>query len=141
MPSWNAAHYLKYRDERTRAAGDLAARIKLDAPATIADLGCGPGNSTQILRDRWPNAEIIGIDNSTEMLESAREDFPAHNWVLADISDWNPDRHFDLLYSNAALQWVANHGLLIRELFKTVAPGGAFAFQIPSSNFAKDVDP
>lgn len=136
MSKWNADHYLKFGDERTRAAVDLAARIKLDTPATIADLGCGPGNSTQILRDRWPNAEIVGVDNSPEMLQSAKQDFPAHHWLLADISAWSPASHFDLLYSNAALQWIPNHNLLVRQLFKSVAPGGVFAFQIPSSTYA-----
>ena len=76
MSNWNAAHYLKYGDERTRAAADLAARIKLDAPNTIADLGCGPGNSTQILWTRWPHSDVLGIANSSEMIETAKQSFP-----------------------------------------------------------------
>jgi len=136
MSNWNAAHYLKFGDERTRAAVDLAARIKLETPSTIADLGCGPGNSTQILRARWPNAEIVGVDNSSEMLKSANQTFPGYDWLLADISDWKPDGRFDLLYSNAALQWIPNHNSLVRRLFETVSPGGVLAFQIPSSTYA-----
>lgn len=136
MTAWNAKHYLTYGDERTRPALDLAARVKLTSPATIADLGCGPGNSTQILRNRWPAARIVGIDSSPEMLQAARESYPDQNWLLADVSQWRPDDSFDLLYSNAALQWIPDHDTLLRRLFSYVAPGGALAFQVPSSTFA-----
>ena len=136
MEDWNATHYLKYCDERTRAAADLAMRIRLEDPERIADLGCGPGNSTQVLCARWPEADIVGIDNSAGMLESAREAFPKQRWVQADLLNWNPDHGFDLLYSNAALQWVPNHDALVRNLFTHVLSGGALAFQIPSSTFA-----
>ena len=136
MSNWNAAHYLKYGDERTRAAADLAARIELDAPKTIADLGCGPGNSTQILWTRWPHCDVLGVDNSSEMIETAKQSFPEQNWLLADLSDWTPANRMDLIYSNAALQWLPNHDVLIRHLFTMVAPGGALAFQIPSATYA-----
>lgn len=136
MTNWNAAHYLKYGDERTRAAADLAARIKLDAPNTIVDLGCGPGNSTQVLRTRWPHSDVLGIDNSSEMIETARESFPEQDWLLADASDWVPADPIDLVYSNAALQWIPNHEVLMRQLLTMIAPGGALAFQIPSSTYA-----
>ncbi|TXT39468.1 MAG: trans-aconitate 2-methyltransferase, partial [Planctomycetota bacterium] len=88
MSNWNAEHYLKYGDERTRPAADLVARIRIDRPAVIADLGCGPGNSTQILRDRWPQSEIIGIDNSPQMIEAAQRTYPDQKWLLADVSQW-----------------------------------------------------
>ncbi|MCA9195374.1 MAG: DinB family protein [Planctomycetaceae bacterium] len=133
---WDAALYLKYGDERTRPAVDLAARIKLDSPATVVDLGCGPGNSTQVLRSRWPSAEVIGIDNSANMIAAAREAFPEQSWVLADISGWAPQRSFDLVYSNAALQWIPNHAALMVQLFEAVSAGGVLAFQIPSSMYA-----
>ncbi len=136
MSNWDAEHYLRYGNERTRAAADLSVRIKLDAPTAIADLGCGPGNSTQILLGRWPNADIVGIDSSTEMLQSARQSFPEQNWLLADVSTWTPDNSFDLLFSNAALQWIPDHAALMRHLFAMVAPGGALAFQIPSNRYA-----
>ncbi|MCA9133189.1 MAG: methyltransferase domain-containing protein [Planctomycetales bacterium] len=136
MSNWNAAHYLTYADERIRAAVDLAARIRLNSPTTIADLGCGPGNSTQILRDRWPAADILGIDNSAEMLDSAKKLYPDQKWELADVSNWKTDRSFDLLYSNAALQWIPNHDTLMPRLFAMVSSGGALAFQIPSSTYA-----
>lgn len=136
MPNWNASHYLKYGDERTRAAADLAARIRLDAPKTIVDLGCGPGNSTQILRDRWPQANVVGVDNSPEMIDAAKKSFPEQNWVVTDISNTTPANPFELVYSNAALQWIPNHKELMRHLFNLVAPDGALAFQIPSSTYA-----
>ena len=133
---WNAEHYLKFGDERTRPAADLVAQIRLDSPATIADLGCGPGNSTHLLRDRWPGADVVGIDNSSEMLQAARQQYPEQTWVLADVSRWTPDHPFDLLFSNAAFQWTASHDVLVRRLFDFVLPDGALAFQIPSSTFA-----
>jgi len=128
---------MRYGDQRTRAAADLAARIDLDAPKTIADLGCGPGNSTQILRTRWPHSDILGIDNSSEMIEAAKRSFPEQNWLLADVSGWRPADPIDLVYSNAALQWLPSHDTLMRHLFTRVAPGGALAFQIPSSTYAR----
>lgn len=136
MFEWNAAHYLRFGDERTRAAADLAARVKLESPRTIVDLGCGPGNSTQILRTRWPPAEITGVDNSPEMIAAAQRSFPEQYWLLADLADWNPPLPVDLVFSNAVLQWVPHHQPLMRHLFGMVAPGGALAFQIPSGTFA-----
>jgi trans-aconitate 2-methyltransferase len=136
MENWNAAQYLKYGDERTRAAADLAARVKLERPETIADLGCGPGNSTEVLRSRWPTSNIIGIDNSAAMIDAAKRSFPGQSWVLADVADWAPANSIALVYSNAALQWLPNHGSLVRRLFSFLAPGGALAFQIPSSTYA-----
>ena len=136
MEDWNATHYLKYGDQRTRAAVDLATGITLRNPNFIVDLGCGPGNSTQILRKRWPDSHIIGIDNSVEMIRAAQSSFPGQNWVLSDIANWTPDRPIALIYSNAALQWLPNHRSLLRRLFSLVATDGALAFQIPSSTFA-----
>ncbi|MDM4016470.1 methyltransferase domain-containing protein [Roseiconus lacunae] len=134
--NWNAGHYLRYGNERTRAAVDLAARIRLDLPEKVVDLGCGPGNSTQVLRQRWMNSEIIGIDNSPEMIAAARKAFPDENWQLADVACWTPASAFDLVYSNAMLQWMPDHANLIPVLFGMVAPGGALAFQIPSGTYA-----
>ena len=136
MSRWNADHYLKFGDERTRPALDLALRINLSQPRTIVDLGCGPGNSTQVLRERWPESDIVGLDNSPEMIESARQAYPDHQWQLANIADWNPTQPIDLVYSNAVLMWLPNHAELIPRLLHSVAPGGAMAFQIPSRNYA-----
>jgi len=136
MSTWNPAHYLKYGDERTRPAADLAARVELDAPRTIVDVGCGPGNSTQVLRARWPEADVLGVDNSPEMIDAARRSFPRQGWLLADAAAWSPVGLVDLVFSNAALQWMPRHDVLMRHLIGSVAPGGALAFQIPSSTFA-----
>lgn len=136
MAAWNAEHYLKYGDERTRAAADLLMRIQLQNPRMIADLGCGPGNSTQLLRERWPEAELVGVDHSMEMLQAARESYPDGCWVQADLIDWVPDQPCDLIYSNAALQWVSDHHRLLERLFSLLQPGGVLAFQIPSGTFA-----
>lgn len=136
MSPWNAQHYLKFGDERTRPAADLVTRIRLDAPQRIVDLGCGPGNSTQVLRARWPEAKVLGVDNSPAMIDSARQKYPDQEWILADLADWSGDKPFDLVFSNAALQWIGDHCVLIPRLFTLVAEGGALAFQIPSRTYA-----
>lgn len=136
MTRWNASHYLRYGTERTRAAADLLARIKLDAPQSIADIGCGPGNSTSLLWERWPESTVLGIDNSPEMIEAARTTYSERQWLLCDASKWRPRHPFDLVYSNAALQWLPNHRELLCGLFGCVAAGGALAFRIPSATYA-----
>ncbi len=137
MANWNPEHYLKYGQQRTRAAADLADRVPLQSPTTIVDLGCGPGNSTHILRSRWPDAEITGVDSSEEMLLQARQSSPDLTWIQADATSWTPDQPVDLVYSNAALQWIPRHAILIRHLLSYVASDGVLAFQIPSSTFAQ----
>jgi len=129
--AWNSQQYLKFAGERTQPSIDLAARVPLGAPKRVIDLGCGPGNSTAILAARWPDAEITGIDNSPEMLAQARTDFPAMRWIEGDIAGWRAERPFDLVFSNAALQWVPDHAALLPELLAQVAPGGCLAIQMP----------
>ncbi len=132
MTNWDAGLYLKFGAERTRPAIDLAARIELAAPARVVDLGCGPGNSTAVLRRRWPAAEITGVDNSPEMIAAAQQADPAGRWVAADYTSWSDGRPFDVVFANASLQWVPDHAALIPRLFGLVAPGGALAAQIPA---------
>lgn len=134
--AWNPGHYLKYGDERTRPSVDLAAAVKLHAPKVIVDLGCGPGNSTRVLRARWPEARLVGIDSSEEMIEAAKASELKAKWVVAEMSHWQPDGTVDVLFSNAALQWVPDHASLLTRLLNHVAVGGALAFQIPSSTYA-----
>lgn len=134
--SWSPDHYLRYGDERTRLAIDLVSRIEVEAPRSLVDLGCGPGNSTAVLRRRWPQARATGVDNSPEMVEAARAADPAVEWLLADIATWEPDGVFDVVFSNAALQWVPDHAAVVRRLLGWVAPEGALAFQIPSAEYA-----
>jgi trans-aconitate 2-methyltransferase len=119
MPAWDPNLYLKYANERARPAADLIAQVRLDSPARIADLGCGPGNSTEQLRDRWPGAAITGVDNS--------------EWVLCDIEAWKPEPAVDLIFSNAAFHWVPSHATLFRSLINSVTPGGALAAQMPNN--------
>lgn len=134
--SWNPDHYLRYGDERTRPAVDLAAHVQVESPQAVVDLGCGPGNSTAVLRRRWPAAQLVGVDNSPEMIEAARRADATVEWVLADIAAWEPGRRFEVVFSNAALQWVPDHASVVQRLFGWVAPGGALAFQLPSADYA-----
>jgi len=133
MPVWDPNLYLKYANERTRPAADLIAQINLESPARIVDLGCGPGNSTEQLRDRWPDAAITGVDNSPEMLAQAKAKHPNWQWVLGDIETWTLEPPVDLIFSNAAFHWVAGHATLFRGMINGVAPGGALAVQMPNN--------
>src|SRR5262245_19893930 len=135
MPSWNADQYLKFADERTRPCRDLLAAIDLPAVHRLIDLGCGPGNSTSVLAGRWPTAEITGLDNATSMIEVARNAQAQHRWIVGDISEWsmNELEQFDLVFSNAALQWVPDHRSLYPRLIDRVRPGGVLAVQIPAN--------
>jgi trans-aconitate 2-methyltransferase len=131
--SWDSAQYLRFAEERTRPCRDLAARVALSAPARIADLGCGPGNSTAVLAERWPSASLTGVDSAPDMLARARRDHPGFTWEEGDIGSWAPPRPFDLVFSNAALQWVPDHASLLPRLLGHVASGGALAVQMPGN--------
>ena len=133
MLDWNPALYRRYEDERTRPAQELLARVPLSAAACAIDLGCGPGNSTELLVQRFPGAEVIGTDNSEAMLRSARERLPAAHFELSDIASWQPASPPDLIYANASLQWVPDHETLIPRLFAALAPGGVLAVQMPDN--------
>jgi trans-aconitate 2-methyltransferase len=134
MHDWNAGRYLRFADERTRPAVDLAARIDLAAPGRIVDLGCGPGNSAAVLRARWPDAEITGIDNSPDMLDAARRTHAGIDFIAGDIAAWQPSARCDLVFSNAAVQWVGDHEHLIPRLLDAVAAGGRLAIQMPRNH-------
>jgi trans-aconitate 2-methyltransferase len=129
MP-WNPQQYLSYGNERLRPALDLLARIDLAAPRHIVDLGCGPGNVTAMLHERWPDASITGIDNSPEMLQAARK-IAAIQWELGDVATWQPERRYDLIFSNATLHWLDHHEQLFPRLAQAVAAGGFLAVQMP----------
>ena len=133
MPSWDADQYLKFGEERTRACRDLVARVAIASVKTAIDLGCGPGNSTQIIAERWPGAQVIGLDSSADMIGAARLRNPDGAWLVGDIAAWARDDggRFDLVCSNAALQWVTGHAALYPRLLERVSHGGAFAAQIP----------
>lgn len=135
MPTWNPDQYLKFAGERTRPCRDLVNSIELKNPARTIDLGCGPGNSTSVLSARWPDSDITGLDSSADMIASAKERYPDKNWVAGDIDWWASEAgpKYDLVFSNAALQWLHDHETLFPKLLKRVSPGGAFAAQIPGN--------
>lgn len=133
MLDWNPALYRRYEDERTRPAQELLARVPLAEAARVFDLGCGPGNSTELLVHRFPTAQVVGTDNSDAMLASARERLPQARFELSDIATWRPESPPDLIYANAALQWVPDHETLIPRLFAALAPGGVLAIQMPDN--------
>ncbi len=135
MSDWNPALYSRFEDERTRPARELLARVPLSADTTriVYDLGCGPGNSTELLVARFPSATVIGTDNSKSMLDSARKRLPTARFELSDIATWQPDTAPDLIYANAALQWVGDHETLLPKLFAMLAPGGVLAVQMPDN--------
>jgi trans-aconitate 2-methyltransferase len=129
--SWHPERYLAFDDYRTRPAADLLARVPLRAPERVVDLGCGPGNSTALLALRWPQADVLGIDSAAAMLAKAREGGIAARWLEADIASWTPDAPVDLLFSNAALQWLPDHQTLLPRLLSHLRPGGVLAIQMP----------
>lgn len=135
-PRWDPSQYLKFGGLRLRPALDLLARIGAEAPATVVDLGCGPGNLAPALTGRWPEAVYVGVDSSAEMLAEARAEHPGHAWVEADVGAWAPDAPVDVLYSNACLQWLEDHASLFPRLVSFLAPGGWLAVQMPRNHAA-----
>jgi len=131
--TWDPAQYLAFASHRLRPAMDLMARIPAEAPETVVDLGCGAGNATKILAERWPGAKVTGVDSSAEMLARAREESPAIDWIEADVGTWKPDAPVNVLFTNATLHWLDNHETLFPRLAGYVAPGGAFAVQMPAN--------
>jgi len=129
--TWDPQTYLQFGSERTRPAAELLSRISLEAPERIADLGCGPGNSTALLAARWDGAKIDGVDSSPEMLNRARASDIKAVWTQADIASWSPAHRFDVIYANAALQWVPRHTELLPHLVSHLSLDGVLAFQVP----------
>lgn len=141
MSDWNPALYTRYEDERTRPARDLLARVPLQSAGLAYDLGCGPGNSTELLVERFPDADVVGTDNSQAMIDAARKRVPQARFALSDIASWQPHAHEadgkarapQLIYANAALQWVPAHETLLPRLLEALAPGGVLAVQMPDN--------
>ncbi|MGE0121138.1 MAG: trans-aconitate 2-methyltransferase [Dongiaceae bacterium] len=131
MPTWDPRQYLKFADHRLRPALDLLAQIQLDDPRLVFDLGCGPGNITHLLAERWPGAQVVGIDSSADMLAKARREAPSVTFVEGDINGWTAPRPPQLLFSNAALQWLDGHAELLPRLLRQLAPRGLLAVQMP----------
>jgi trans-aconitate 2-methyltransferase len=133
MTSWSPQQYLRFGAERMRPARDLLAQVPLSSPTRIYDLGCGPGNSTALLAEAYPDAEIAGVDNSEAMLAEARRVLPSRTFLLADLVHWLPEETPDLLFSNAAFHWVPGHEAVMKRLAAELEPGGALAVQMPDN--------
>ena len=133
---WDPAKYLEFADLRLRPARDLLARVHLDAPGVVYDLGCGAGNVTRLLARRWPAARITGVDGSAAMLAMAAGAVPALAWVEADLRTWAPPEPADLIFSNAALHWLPEHARLFPRLVGHLRGGGVLAVQMPRNHGA-----
>jgi trans-aconitate 2-methyltransferase len=129
--TWDPKTYLAFEAERTRPAGELLARVANENPRWVIDLGCGPGNSTALLAARWPEAELEGLDNSAEMLAQAAASGVRAQWIEASVSDWSSGASYDVIFANAAFQWVEDHEVLLPRLMSFLSPKGTLAFQVP----------
>jgi trans-aconitate 2-methyltransferase len=134
--AWDPQQYLKFGGERLRPAQDLLARVALEHPRDVVDLGCGTGTVTALIRARWPEARVAGVDNSREMLDRARAAVPGVEWRAADLATWAPPAPVDLLVSNAALHWLGDHATLFPRLVSHLNPGGVLAVQMPAQDDA-----
>ncbi|KAL4888463.1 S-adenosyl-L-methionine-dependent methyltransferase [Aspergillus ambiguus] len=132
---WSASQYLKFEDERTLPVRELLARVPLSAPKEIVDLGCGPGNSTNALVSRYPEAHIVGMDSSPDMIRKARATLPNLEFSVSDLRSYTPSAPTDLFFSNAVLHWLKKDERMvaIKSLMKTQPSGGVFAFQVPDN--------
>ncbi|MBU2712224.1 methyltransferase domain-containing protein [Zooshikella harenae] len=133
MSVWSPDSYLQFASERLKPIQDLIHRISCEQPEWVVDLGCGPGNSTAELRNRWPHAEIIGIDQSPEMLNKAKQSSLQANWLKADISRWQASDPVDILFANAVLHWLPNHEVLFPQLIAQLSTSGILAVQMPAN--------
>lgn len=128
---WNPQQYLKFSGHRLRPAVDLLMRIPDFAVRTAADLGAGAGNVTKLIKERWPDAAVLALEGSREMVAAGEKAAPDVAWLQQDLASWHPQGKFDLVYSNAALHWLPDHAMLFPGLIQTVEPGGFMAVQMP----------
>jgi trans-aconitate 2-methyltransferase len=135
---WDAGQYLRFGGERARPFFDLVARVGAVGPRYVADLGCGPGTLTAALAERWPDAEVTGVDNSPEMISAAQasagRSAPNLSFALGDVWEWRPECPVDVLVCNAVLQWVPGHDDLLLRWAGLLAPDGWLAFQLPGNS-------
>ncbi|MGH8484563.1 MAG: trans-aconitate 2-methyltransferase [Pseudomonas sp.] len=131
--TWSAKQYSTFENERTRPVRDLVAALPHRSIETAIDLGCGPGNSTQVLLERYPAARISGLDSSGDMLEAARQRLPALTFEQGDIGTWTAAEGVDVILANASLQWLADHALLYPHLVRQLKEGGSLAIQTPDN--------
>lgn len=131
--SWSAKQYVTFEDERTRPARDLLAAIPTADARAVVDIGCGPGNSTELLVQRFPAAKIRGLDSSADMIDAARQRLPQVQFDVAEINEWADAGPFDVIFANAVLQWVPNHATLLPALASKLSVGGSLAIQMPDN--------
>lgn len=131
--TWSAKQYSTFENERTRPVRDLVAAIPIPDARTAIDLGCGPGNSTEVLAQRFPSAIITGMDSSGDMVATAQKRLPDLDFQQSDIQTWNPPEQFDVILANASLQWLPDHASLYPRLLGKLAPGGCLAVQTPDN--------
>jgi trans-aconitate 2-methyltransferase len=134
--TWDPAQYLKFSNERVRPALDLLAQVPVQIARHVVDLGCGTGNMTGILKQRFPDADVLGVDGAETMLAKARTANPECRFEQGDFATWTPASPPDLIFSNAALHWVTNHETLFPRLLSLLAPNGVLAVQMPSMHDA-----
>jgi len=133
MSDWSPSLYARFEDERTRPARDLVAQVPPIAMRKVVDMGCGPGNSTELLVERWPEAQTVGLDSSPAMLDEARRRLPQAEFVLADAATWIPERGTDLVFANAIYQWVPDHLDVLPRVLEALGEGGCLAVQMPDN--------
>ncbi|MDE6737354.1 MAG: methyltransferase domain-containing protein, partial [Treponemataceae bacterium] len=132
MAAWDAEQYLQFKSQRTQPAIDLANRIRAVNPHTVLDIGCGPGNSTQVLKTCFPHAHILGIDNSETMIAKATATYPNLAFKLMSVDEvCHDDANYDVMFSNACLQWMPNHREVLPLLFGRLRANGVLAVQVP----------
>lgn len=131
--AWDPKTYLDFEDERTRPAAELLARVNPKNPVHVIDLGCGPGNSTALLARRWPKAKLEGLDSSEPMLDQARRSGITAQWHSGDIPSWTPKHRYDVIFTNATIQWIEDQETLLPRLMSHLEPGGVLAFQVPTN--------
>src|ERR1700739_753041 len=131
--TWSAKQYIAFEDERTRPARDLLAAIPTREARSVVDIGCGPGNSTELLVERFPGAKGQGLDSSPGMIDAARKPLAQLQFEVADIDAWADEGPFDVIFANAVLQWVPDHGTLLPALAGKLAQGGSLAIQMPDN--------